>query len=828
MGFNLLTGPASLNEADAMTRHRDLTAISNNSWGGVDDPGLVQVTALWEAAVRTGVEKGYGGKGTFYVWAAGNGGDRGDNSNLEEYSNYYAVTPVCAVNDDGIRSSYSEEGANLWVCAPSNDLRPGHQGVVTIENSDRYRYTFGGTSASTPIVSGVAALMRQVNPELTWRDLKLILANTARKNDERNIGWEDGAFKHGSDTEKYHFNHEYGFGVVDAKVAVDLAEDWTTLPPLKSMEATSGTRNLPISDLSSLGNPTTVIYELYLDADMEFTEFVEINASFQHSSFRDLEIELESPSGAVSKLAGPYETIFPIPLHGEFRFGSAKHLGENPNGVWQLRITDRVSGVTGYMNSWTIKVYGHNLTPAAPTLDSLTSGEDSLTVAWSAPTVTRGSNPTRYDLRYARTRGDETVGLYTVVIREGIWLAGGGDFSYELTGLEGGSQYDVQVRAVNDAGPGTWSNTLTATLNVGMKDCSNGGALATLADGPELVTDCNTLLSLRDDLAGVAALNWAPGLAFDRWDGVTLGGNPRRVTKLELGGKGLSGWIPSALGSLTGLEELDLSDNDLTGSIPTELGSLAILTELRLNKNRLTGQIPRELGSLTGLAVLDLSENNLTGNIPSELGSLNRLVRLHLEQNQFTGEIPSWLGSLQALEELYLSQNRLTGCIPKELRDLRDHDLAAVGLPFCDVLLSSLSISPGTLTPQFDPYRTEYTAEAASSGTTVMAVNDDGAILRILDVNGADLADADGGSTGHQLDLADGDTTIKVKVVSQDQAAYHTYTIVVALDNVISRYDKDGDGAISKDEAITAVIDYFNGIITKEEAITVIIAYFSS
>ena len=829
-GYNLLAELSDLNELDAMSRNRDVTAISSNSWGGVDGPGLVHATALWEAVVKTGVEKGYGGKGTFYVWAAGNGGDRGDNSNLEEYSNYYAIAPVCAVNDDGIRSDFSEEGANLWVCAPGGDLRPGHWGIVTIENSDRYQNTFSGTSASAPIVSGVAALMRQVNPELTWRDLKLILANTARRNDERNIGWEDGAFKYGSDTEKYDFNHEYGFGVVDAKAAVGLAEDWTTLPPLKSMEATLGTRNSPIPDLSSLGNPTTFIYELYLDADIEFTEFVEINASFQHSSFRDLEIELESPSGAVSKLAGPYETIFPVPLHGEFRFGSAKHLGENPNGVWKLRITDRVSGVTGSIDSWTIKVYGHNLTPAAPTLDSLTAGEDSLTIAWSAPTVTRGSSPTRYDLRYlrfARTQGDETVGLYEV-IREGIWLAGGGDFSYEMTGLEGGSQYDVQVRAVNAAGPGTWSNTLTATPNVGMRDCSNGGALATLADGPELVTDCNTLLSLRDDLAGVAALNWAPGLAFDQWDGVTLGGNPRRVTKLELGGKGLSGRIPSALGNLTGLEELDLSDNDLTGSIPTELGSLAILTELRLNKNRLTGQIPTELGSLTGLAVLDLSENNLTGNIPSELGSLNRLVQLHLEQNQFTGEIPSWLGSLQALEELYLSQNRLTGCIPKELRDLRDHDLAAVGLPFCDVLLSSLSISPGTLTPQFDPYRTEYTAGARSSRTTVMAVNGDGATLRILDVNGADLADADGASAGHQLDLAEGDTTIKVKVVSQDLAADYTYSIVVTLDDVISRYDEDGDGAISKDEAIAAVIDYFNGIITKEEAITVIIAYFSS
>ena len=47
-----------------------------------------------------------------------------------------------------------------------------------------------GTSAATPIVSGVAALMRQANPNLTWRDLKLILAASARKNDPTNI-WVD-------------------------------------------------------------------------------------------------------------------------------------------------------------------------------------------------------------------------------------------------------------------------------------------------------------------------------------------------------------------------------------------------------------------------------------------------------------------------------------------------------------------------------------------------------------------------------------------------------------------------------------------------------------
>ena len=66
---------------------------------------------------------------------------------------------------------------------------------MSTDNSNRYRNRSHGTSFSAPIVSGVAALLRQVNPELTWRDIKLILAASARKNDPSNAGWENGGAK---------------------------------------------------------------------------------------------------------------------------------------------------------------------------------------------------------------------------------------------------------------------------------------------------------------------------------------------------------------------------------------------------------------------------------------------------------------------------------------------------------------------------------------------------------------------------------------------------------------------------------------------------------
>jgi len=41
-------------------------------------------------------------------------------------------------------------------------------------------------------------------------------------------------------------------------------------------------------------------------------------------------------------------------------------------------------------------------------------------------------------------------------------------------------------------------------------------------------------------------------------------------------------------------------------------------------------------------------------------------------------------------------------------------------------------------------------------------------------------------------------------------------------------YDSNGNGRIDKNEAVNAVIDYFNGSITKQEAIGVVLAYFST
>ena len=65
--------------------------------------------------------------------------------------------------------------------------------------------------------------------------------------------------------------------------------------------------------------------------------------------------------------------------------------------------------------------------------------------------------------------------------------------------------------------------------------------------------------------------NWGSDEPIGTWEGVTTN-TDGRVTRLRLGGDGLTGSIPSELGQLTNLQWLILVNNELSGSIPSELG----------------------------------------------------------------------------------------------------------------------------------------------------------------------------------------------------------------------------------------------------------------
>ena len=385
VGYNLLQNATTSNEGDAMTRGAAAVGVSTNSWGAEDGTGNLFASNLaWRTAVNTGLTTGRGGLGTVYTWAAGNGAQglsdgscttcTADNSNYDGQANYRSVMAIGAVTDQGTKSSYSERGANLWVSAPGGEFCSTHAitttdrtGAVgenpTVGVSDysntAYTKCMNGTSSATPIAAGVAALVIQANPNLGWRDVRVILAQTARKNDPSNLEWKvNGA--------GYDINPNYGFGVVDANAAVALAKTWTTnLPAEKTAGPLVSTPNIAIPDFSLTGVNVGVSNTITVSGSgLAAVEFVEVTFSAaDHPYLGDLEITLTSPAGTSSLLAEAHNCIGPTTnqcntTYNGWVFGSANNLGEVANGNWTLTVKDMGAGDTGTFQSWSLKFYG--------------------------------------------------------------------------------------------------------------------------------------------------------------------------------------------------------------------------------------------------------------------------------------------------------------------------------------------------------------------------------------------------------------------------------------------------------------------------------------
>jgi subtilisin family serine protease len=209
--IRLLGGSTSLSDFyDAFAESVDAGAwVLSNSWGYSDGCPHIPLYGVEEAAFEYAETVGRGGLGAVVVFSAGNGAcDLSDN----DFLGYPTVVAVSATGGTDDLEWYSEYGEHVDVAGPAGLVTTdivGDVGYGRWEEDASYSGPFTGTSASCPVVSGVAALMLSANPRLTAADVRVALCETAERMDLADADWDANGW-----------SPYYGCGRVDAAAAV--------------------------------------------------------------------------------------------------------------------------------------------------------------------------------------------------------------------------------------------------------------------------------------------------------------------------------------------------------------------------------------------------------------------------------------------------------------------------------------------------------------------------------------------------------------------------------------------------------------------------------
>ncbi len=364
-GFRIGFGAeGSISQVVEAFARQDEVDISNNSWGfdGIYadsrlDPAFDGVFA----ALDNALENGRDGLGTVFVMAAGNNREFGYDTNMSGLRADRGIITVAAAQEDGTVAPYSSPGASILLTAPSSGdsldiLTTDRTGADGYGGGDTTNL-FGGTSAATPLVSGVAALMLEANSELGLRDVQEILALGARQEPLSGSAWQvNGAERINGGG--FSVSQDFGFGLIDAHAAVRLAESWSG----------TGTRANEVT-LSTDGSGVTIADEGTVTTSLEIEggldiEHVAVELELSHAVVGDLRISLISPDGTVSVLLDRPAVSASDPVgvgpadHAGLRLASTHFRGEAGAGTWSLRIEDLAALDTGVLHDWSLHLYG--------------------------------------------------------------------------------------------------------------------------------------------------------------------------------------------------------------------------------------------------------------------------------------------------------------------------------------------------------------------------------------------------------------------------------------------------------------------------------------
>ncbi|KAF8211833.1 peptidase S8/S53 domain-containing protein [Mycena galopus ATCC 62051] len=343
-GVRILSGPISdVDEAASLNYGFQNVSIYSCSWGPPDNGQSMEGPGyLINKAIVNGISNGRNGLGSIYVFASGNGAAHGDQCNFDGYTNsIYSVT-VSAVDYKGLHPYYSEPCAANMIVAYSSG-----SGKSIVQLMCDYAR---GTSAAAPNAVGVFALALEARPDLTWRDIQYLCVLTARQINKDDPDWEATAMP------GRFYSYKYGYGALDAYEYIKAAKTWTVVNPqvwftsptiqleggtMLEAEKYSGGTFIGEGGVSS---SITVTREMVRDNNLDKLEHINVKVWIDHGKRGDVEVELRSPNGIRSMLAGKRTGDKATTGYPGWTFMSAKHWGEDPVGEWTIKVSDQGPG----------------------------------------------------------------------------------------------------------------------------------------------------------------------------------------------------------------------------------------------------------------------------------------------------------------------------------------------------------------------------------------------------------------------------------------------------------------------------------------------------
>jgi subtilisin-like proprotein convertase family protein len=283
--------------ADALTGHASAINISSNSWGYVSSLGdyYPELASTFDALTSLA------DRDVPVLFASGNDHLSAGSCARQEMTSGPDTIVVGAVNDRNVKSAYSSECPAVFVSAPSSDpyyRDTTHLGITAPGLGGSCSTTFGGTSAATPTVSGLLALIKELRTDFSMRDIQYVLAKSSDKVDPTDSSWVTNAagFSH---------SDKYGFGRINAGKATSLAKTFQRVVTSSWMPVTIVSPNIAIPDGSIASVTSTINVNVPSGSAVEHIgAYLAIN----HASPNQLTVTLKSPSGTVSTLNRPFLT----------------------------------------------------------------------------------------------------------------------------------------------------------------------------------------------------------------------------------------------------------------------------------------------------------------------------------------------------------------------------------------------------------------------------------------------------------------------------------------------------------------------------------------